>query len=251
VTGLSKNRKKLGLDNSRPNFAGRVPSLYPPRRVEALRDWLATGYPEAQPNTVGVVAWQIDGHARELLGLSRGIKVALGRPGKSPKFSVTQNPQKPARALKRLAAAIRSGDMRRYEKAWCELPQNAIALIDQVRGRIEWTDKDLVRVTGLPIPAPNTVKDLLPEAVRLASLGRLPKWQRDVAVAEIGICFEKITSERPRQASKAGTAFRSGKFGSFLDDLERFYNAEMPPGFGPLKFGVQKSGRATTKIFRS
>ena len=64
---------------------------------------------------------------------------------------------------------------------------------------------------------------------------------------EIAIVFEQMTGEKPRLSSKAGTSRRSGAFYTFLDDLEGFYK-RLPDGF-KLKFGVQNSGSAATRIF--
>ncbi|WP_156041840.1 hypothetical protein [Bradyrhizobium sp. URHD0069] len=222
-----------------------VRELWPKRRVDDLRDWLAKRYPSADANLVGVAAQQIDGHIRVMLRGDRRVMIKTSQRGRSASLSVTHQPTSLVEALRAVERNI--GKPKLYAKNWVKLPADALALIEQARGVVGWS-KTIPGITG-PIPAPDEIAPIIGGAIALASEGRLPHWRRDRTVEEIGRLFEQITGERPRQASKAGTSRRSGTFVDFLDLLELFYNSHLGPDF-ELRFGVQRNGRAMSRIFR-
>jgi hypothetical protein len=190
-----------------------------------------------------------------------------------------------ANELRSLERAAKSKSAWVWARAWHESSPEVIGLLDEVAGSEGiWTDvpkhlplhpnwerviaklnaehgfetpaNDLSigstnfarNVAGVSIPTPRTIAPLIPVAIRRARPGRPARWQRDVAVAAIARQFERLTGEHPRQASKAGLSTRSGRFTTFLDELEAFYDRKFSPEFGPIKFGVQKSGRNTSRI---
>lgn len=243
-------------------------TLWPPRLAADLKLWLCEQYPDKDRNLLGVAANQIDGLARDMLRAERGVKITTLKRGRLALPSAVKKRPSAASALRRIDAAIKSGRDHQYAKAIAEAPADVLALIEQVRGSSEWGrdetvsglpmtsgqvmesgDKKLVQVQQYSIPAPAAVVPHLAEASALASKpGDWSGWRRDRTVVGIAIWYERVTGERPRLSSKAGTSRRSGSFYDFLDGLEDFYRAHLPFGFR-LKFGVQNSGAAAARLF--
>ena len=229
-----------------------VEILWPPRLNAELREWLVARYPETTLNVIGLAAIQIDGLVRDMLHgeASQSVKVRTSRRkarSGDEILSVLKQRTSVVEALRRLNRTIRSNKMHLYARAFVEAPADAIALIDQVRGSIEWTKTVAGVVAGTLLPHPSEVEPHLVSAIALASGGQLQRWRKHQATQEIQRVHQEITGERPRQSYEAGTSKRSGAFTVFLDDLEKFYADRLPSHFR-AKFGVQKSGRAMSRI---
>lgn len=234
--------------------------LWPPRLEKKLRGWLIARYPASDDKLIGFAALQIDGLVRNMVrGEAKlGVKVEKSRKkpasenvngfafiesGKS--LLVIKQRASCVESLRRIHKAIEAEKRYQYVKAFVEASPDAIALIEQVRGSIEWDGANLIE--GLAIPYPAQIAPYLESAIALASRGRLPRWRRDLAVGEIIRLLEQITGERLRQAYMVGESIRSGALPTLLDALEQFYADHLPPNL-QVKFAVQKSGRATSKI---
>jgi hypothetical protein len=200
------------LPGAAATVTARQRGLYPSRSLRFIRSWLVTRYPDKDPNLIGLAVIQIDGLVRDMMwGEQRGSVTAM---------------------LKRIKNTICKPHM--YAKAWAAMPPDGLALIEQVRGAVEW-NITTTGATGFPIPAASEVAPFIDAAIRLAAIGKMPRWRRDRTVKEIAIYFERIT----------GSSRYSSEFKVLLDRLERHYST---PDF-QLRFGVQNSDRAAAKIF--
>ena len=83
---------------------------------------------------------------RDVLRADRGVKVRTLKRGRPALLVVTRRTS-PAASLRRIDRVIKSGKDHLYAKAITEAPADAMALIEQVRGSVEWSREKSSRLS--------------------------------------------------------------------------------------------------------